>query len=59
MNKNVEAGLMVVVLGGGIGLSLGFAFGVLRVTVHAMSTAGVPPAPNAELTVAGLTPLPR
>jgi hypothetical protein len=43
---------MVVLLGGGISLSLGLAFGVLRVTVNAMSAAAVsttsrPSAPQA------------
>ena len=39
----MEAGLIAVLLvGGGIALSLGLAFGVLRVTMHAMSPATVP-----------------
>jgi len=58
MNKNVEAGLIaIVLLGGGIALSLGLAFGVLRVTVHAMSAATVPTRSGAELTTTGLVPL--
>jgi hypothetical protein len=58
MNKDVEAGLIaILLLGGGIALSLGLAFGVLRVTVYAMSAATVPTTSGAELTAAGLVRL--
>jgi len=53
----VEAGFMAVLFGAGVALSIALAFGVLRVTVHAMSTVDVPAASNAELTAAGLAPL--
>jgi hypothetical protein len=59
MNKDVEAGLIaILLLGGGVALSLGLAFGVLRVTVHAMSAATVPTTSGAGLTAAGLAPAP-
>jgi hypothetical protein len=52
MNRNVEAGLLVVLLCAGVALSLGLAFGLLRMTVHTMSAVAVP-ALRAELTTAG------
>jgi hypothetical protein len=59
MNKDVEAGLIaILLLGGGVALSLGLAFGVLRVTVRAMSAATVPTTSGAALTAAGLSPAP-
>ena len=39
MNQDVEAGVMILLLGGGITLSLGLGFGVLRLAVHAMLSA--------------------
>jgi hypothetical protein len=59
MNQDVEAGLMAVLVGGGIALSLGLAFGVLRVTMQAMSTAGVPAMSNTQLAAGSRDPLPR
>lgn len=58
MNRDVEAGLIVIlVLSGGIALSLGLAYGVLRATVYAMSAATVPTTSGAEFTAAGLVRL--
>ena len=37
MNRDMEAGLLTMLLGGAFALSLGLAFGVLHVTVHAIS----------------------
>lgn len=45
---------MTALVGGGIALSLGLAFGVLRMTMHAMSAAGAPARSSAALTTAGL-----
>jgi len=57
MNRDVETGLIaILLLGGSIALSLGLAYGVLRVTVHAMSEAAVPTTPGAKLTAARLVP---
>jgi hypothetical protein len=36
MNSDVEAGLMTLLVGVSVALSLGLAFGVLQVTVHAI-----------------------
>jgi hypothetical protein len=55
MNRDVEAGVFaIVLLGGGVALSLGLAFGVLHVTVHAMSAARVSTTSGAELNAASL-----
>jgi hypothetical protein len=49
MNKNVEAAFTtVLLLSGGIALSLGLAFGVLRATVRAMSPAAAPTTSSAS-----------
>ena len=57
MNKDVEAGLIaILLLGGGIAVSLGLAYGVLRATVYAMSAATIPTTPGAEFTAARFVP---
>jgi len=57
MKKDVEAGLIaILLLGGGIALSLGLAYGVLRAAVYAMSAATIPTT-SADFTAAGLVSL--
>ena len=57
MNKDVEAGLIAILLiGGGIALALGLAYGVLRATAYAMSAATIPTTRGAEFTTARFVP---
>ena len=57
MNKDVEAGLIaILLLGGGIAVSLGLAYGVLRAAVSAMSAATIRTS-SADFTAAGLVSL--
>jgi hypothetical protein len=53
----MEAGFEAVLVGSSIALSLGLAFGALRVTLRAMAAAAVTAPPRAEFTGAGLPPL--
>jgi hypothetical protein len=52
----MEAGFLAVLVGNSIALSLGLAFGVLRMALRAMSAAAVPSTPRTGLSAAELAP---